>query len=214
MGKPTDLQMEMKGWLPSKLKNITFSGSSFTSLNDDILKGMRSPFIHISLFNTSLSAFPNNFFKNMGRVRNISLDIRHNNMMLKQVPNPNTGMVPYLPHSVFLTDLKMSGNNMNCDCSLGWVEFWQRKRRQYICSSQTWTDTVFRTFMNAPCQIYGRHDCEEMDDDLRETKCANKNSQQLMEVLKSDLECGWDAGSRIELAMSVAIVSVLMLFWI
>lgn len=63
-----------------------------------------------------------------------------------------------------------------------WVEFWQRKRRQYICSAQTWTDTVFRTFMNSPCQIYGKHDCDQTDDDLRETRCANKNAQQLMEV--------------------------------
>lgn len=65
---------------------------------------------------------------------------------------------------------------------LSWVEFWQRKRRQYICSSQTWTDTVFRTFMNSPCQVYGRHNCDDHDDDLRETRCDNKGGQQLLEV--------------------------------
>lgn len=80
---------------------------------------MQSPFVYIQLFNTSLSGFPKNFFKHMGRVRNISIDIRYNNPMMKQVPNPNTGMVPYLPHSVFLTDLKMSGSKLNCDCDLG-----------------------------------------------------------------------------------------------
>lgn len=63
-----------------------------------------------------------------------------------------------------------------------WIEFWQRKRRQYVCSSQTWTDTIFRSFMNSPCQIYGRYNCYEEDDDLRETKCSNKGSKSLMEV--------------------------------
>ncbi|XP_037921990.1 chaoptin isoform X3 [Hermetia illucens] len=213
--KQTDLKSEMKGKLPAKLKNITISGPGFSSLAEDILKGMRSPYLYITLFNTSLPGFPTNFFKNMGRVRNISIDIRYNNPEMKQIPNPNTGRVPYLPQSVFLTDLKMSGSNMNCDCNLGWVEFWQRKRRQYICSAQTWTDTVFRTFMNSPCQIYGKHDCDQTDDDLRETRCANKNAQQLMEILKSDLECGWDrAGSSVKITITVLIISLCFVLWI
>lgn len=57
----------------------------------------------------------------MGRVRNISLDIRYNNRMLKKIPNPNTGTVPHLPNSVFLTELKMSDTDLNCDCDLGYV---------------------------------------------------------------------------------------------
>lgn len=36
--------------------------------------------------------------------------------------------------------------------------------------------------MNSPCQIYGRYDCDEMDDDIRETMCENKGNKQLMEV--------------------------------
>ncbi|XP_055380900.1 chaoptin isoform X2 [Condylostylus longicornis] len=217
MGKPTDLEREMRGHLPSKLTNITFSGPQFTTLGETILRGMRSPYIYIQLFNTSISAIPTNFFKNMGRVRNVSIDVRYNNNELKTIPNPNTGAVPYLPHSVFLTDIKMSGSKMNCDCNLGWVEFWQRKRRQYICSSQTWTDTVFRTFMNSPCQIYGKHDCEEMDDDLRETQCSNKNNEQLMEILKSDLECGWDSAPRINMVERWLLISstiFLLIFWL
>lgn len=214
MGSPTDLMKEMSGHLPSKLKNITFSGPQFSALGETILKGMRSPYIYIQLFNTSLPGFPPNFFKNMGRVRNVSLDIRYHNLMMKQIPNPNTGSVPYLPNSVFLTDLKMSGSDLNCDCSLGWVEFWQRKRRQYICSSQIWTDTVFRTFMNSPCQIYGRHNCDDHDDDLRETKCANKNSAQLLEILKSELECGWDSGTRLQTLMTVITLCLALVLWI
>ncbi|XP_017122826.1 chaoptin [Drosophila elegans] len=213
LGNPTDLQREMEGHLPSKLTNITFSGPQFSNLNERILRGMRSPYLYMQLFNTSMQALPPNFFKYMGRVRNISLDIRYNNRNLKKIPNPNTGAVPYLPNSVFLTDLKMSHTDLNCDCDLGWVEFWQRKRRQYICSSQTWTDTVFRTFMNSPCQVYGRHNCDDHDDDLRETRCENKGGQQLMEALKFDLECGWDNANCREAAFVVVTVCVAMVFW-
>lgn len=81
---------------------------------------MRSPYLYMQLFNTSLQALPPNFFKHMGRVRNISLDIRYHNQNLKKIPNPNTGSVPYLPNSVFLTDLKMSRTDLNCDCDLGY----------------------------------------------------------------------------------------------
>lgn len=35
-----------------------------------------------------------------------------------------------------------------------------------------------------------------IDDDLREARCTNKNAQPLLEVLKAELECGWDAGAR------------------
>ncbi|XP_037955244.1 chaoptin isoform X2 [Teleopsis dalmanni] len=213
MGMPTDLTREMEGHLPSKLTNITFSGPQFSSLNERILKGMRSPYLYMQLFNTSLQALPNNFFKNLGRVRNISLDIRYNNRMLKKIPNPNTGRVPYLPNSVFLTDLKMSNTDLNCDCDLGWVEFWQRKRRQYICSSQTWTDTVFRTFMNSPCQVYGRHNCDDHDDDLRETRCDNKGGLQLLEALKADLECGWDNASCKDSVLVLIAACIILIFW-
>ncbi|CAD6994601.1 chaoptin isoform X1 [Ceratitis capitata] len=213
MGQPTDLAREMEGHLPSKLTNITFSGPQFSSLSERILKGMRSPYLYMQLFNTTLKEIPTNFFKNMGRVRNISLDIRYNNRMLKKIPNPNTGNVPFLANSVFLTDLKMSDTDLNCDCDLGWVEFWQRKRRQYICSSQTWTDAVFRTFMNSPCQVYGRHNCDDHDDDLRETRCDNKGGQQLMEALKFDLECGWDNAGCRETFILLITALLMIVFW-
>lgn len=38
MGQPTNLEKEMHGMLPVKLKNITFSGPGFTSLAENILK--------------------------------------------------------------------------------------------------------------------------------------------------------------------------------
>lgn len=73
MGMPTDLAREMEGHLPSKLTNITFSGPTFTSLNEHILKvslkryrNLKSPWAHMcvymrvsgSLWRTQFAASP------------------------------------------------------------------------------------------------------------------------------------------------------------
>jgi hypothetical protein len=58
------------------------------------------------------------------------------------------------------------------------VEVWQRKKRQFLCPEG---DTY-------NCQ-YGA------EDDLRDAKCENKQKTSLIDVLKSDLECGWSSGS-------------------
>lgn len=84
---------------------------------------------------------------------------------------------------------------MSCDCDIGWIEFWQRKKRQYICSRQNWAeDTLLKS------EISYTDDCNDPDndDDLRSAKCSNKNDERLLEVLKSDLECGWSSASKSE----------------
>lgn len=101
-------------------------------------------------------------------------------MKLSQISNPNTATAPLMSEKVFLTDLKVSGNSLNCDCGIGWVEFWQRKKRQYFCSTQTWSDSTFS--MSVRSSSTSRPMCNEIDDDLREVKCSNKNNQQLLEV--------------------------------
>lgn len=45
-------------------------------------------------------------------------------------------------------------------------------------------------------QCYHYQHVDDVDNDLREATCTNKNSQPLLEVLKSELECGWDAGTQ------------------
>lgn len=79
-------------------------------------------------------------------------------------------------------------------CCCSWIEFWQRKQRQYYCHTQTWTETTFG--LTAWTPHYAKPGCMQIDDDLRQAWCSNKQSQQLLEVLKSELECGWDAGVR------------------
>lgn len=99
-----------------------------------------------------------------------------------------------MPDKVFLTDLNIHFTSLSCDCELGWVEFWQRKKRQYFCSHQDWTDEE-----GIISQIDIDDDCDDFypDDDLRSARCSNKNGEPLLEVLKSELECGWSGSSRL-----------------
>lgn len=97
-----------------------------------------------------------------------------------------------------------------------WIEYWQRKKRQYYCHTQTWTDQTFGLSTWTP--HYVRPQCMRVDDDLRQAQCSNKQSKQLLEVLKSDLECGWDSGAHGEasvrlLAVALAVVVASMAVW-
>lgn len=71
-----------------------------------------------------------------------------------------------------------------------WVEVWKRKCRQY--------------------------NCPKSDDDLRTTLCANKNNQSFIEILKTEIECGWSSAqnsrsfsSSILLLLYLVIVTVI-----
>lgn len=59
-----------------------------------------------------------------------------------------------------------------------WVEGWERKKRQYFCT-ESWDA------------------CRTLDDDLRLARCDNKQQQSMLEVLKTDLECGWNSGESL-----------------
>ncbi|XP_059479026.1 chaoptin [Neocloeon triangulifer] len=183
-----DLNDKMNGVFPTKLSAVYFSGNSLKSIGTSVLQGIRNPRLHIGIHNTSVEAIPKAFFNQLGRARNLTLDVRNNT--LKSMANPNSGERPGAPKSVFLTSLKMSGNKWNCDCELGWVEVWQRKKRQFLCPDGD------------------RYDCEYgAEDDLRNSQCENKQKNSLIEILKTDLECGWSSGS-VPLAAQKAVVII------
>ncbi|XP_065076627.1 chaoptin-like isoform X2 [Ochlerotatus camptorhynchus] len=216
----SDMRREMEGILPRKLKSITFSGSGFNRLADNVLKGIQTASLHVSLYNTSMADLPNNFFKNIGKsVRNISLDLEFNNDLLKALPNPNSAHYLHLPEHVFLTDLRISGNSLSCDCEIGWIEFWQRKRRQYMCPAQPWTEnSSFNSYYKHQMSALMAHasdDCEDSADNLREATCSNKKDESLLEVLKKDLECGWgSAATKLGIIPAIAFVSVFVVLLI
>ncbi|XP_063227150.1 chaoptin [Bacillus rossius redtenbacheri] len=191
------LQDEMKGWLPYKVRNITFSGQELRNIPEDALQGVRSPRLHVALRNSSVESLRRSVFRRMGPVRNVTLDVRGNR--LRALGNPSTGGLPGLPRAAFLAELRVAGNAWSCDCELGWVEMWQRKKRQYLCADRD------------------RDACLQKDDDLRLAVCANKHNASLVEVLKTDVECGWGSGTtvaagspRLLLALTVAALAALL----
>ncbi|KDR14119.1 Chaoptin [Zootermopsis nevadensis] len=169
----SDLEKELSGALPNKVRNITISGERLESVPQSLFKGVRSPSLHFTLRNTSVKTLPRSLFEQTSWVRNLSIDVRNNS--LQSLGNPNTGEFPGVPRKMFTTELQLEGNRWTCDCQLGWIEVWLRKKRQYLCPE-------------------GRRECLE-DDDLREARCENHNNESLIEVLKSEVECGWGSGS-------------------
>lgn len=110
----------MDGMLPRKLQSITFGGTGFTRLSDNVLKGVQSATLHFRLHNTSIVALPGNLFRNIGKqVRNVSVTIDNDNDLLQSIPTPNTAHYLALPEYVFLTDLHISGSELSCDCEIG-----------------------------------------------------------------------------------------------
>lgn len=64
---------------------------------------------------------------------------------------------------------------------------WDRKRRQYLCgAAPSVKDTL----------DYENYACMQSPDDLRDVVCENKANKTLIEVLKTDLECGWGLAAR------------------
>ncbi|XP_049797448.1 chaoptin [Schistocerca nitens] len=173
----TGLRDEMSGPLPFKLSNITVTGRALKTLPDDLLMGVRSPRLHFGLHNTSVSAVQAALFQRATWVRNLTLDVRNNS--LRSLSNPNRAEFPGVPRKMFLNDLRLAHNLWDCNCQLGWVEVWQRKRHQYLCEDKSSQET----------------DCYGTSDDVRTATCANRGNVSLADVLKTDIECGWGSAA-------------------
>lgn len=175
------------------------------------MQGIRSSSVRITIFNTTLSGLPPKIFQKVGDAYNISIEIDSNNKRLNSLPNPHTAIHLNMADRVYLTNLDVKFTSFSCDCEVGWIEFWQRFKRQHFCSSVDFPDeTDFKT------QLSFDDNCDDIypdDEDLRLTKCSNKNSESLIEILKNDLECGWSSASTrsVNLAVSLITTFILML---
>ncbi|XP_057660247.1 chaoptin isoform X2 [Diorhabda carinulata] len=186
---PTDdnLEKQMSGDWPLKLKNITFTGKGLKKLGLNVLNGVRSPVLHFGVHNTSIKNLPSTMFDNIKRVTNLTIDVS-NNQDLQHLLNPSKGNIPNLYQKPFLTDLDITGNKWTCDCDLGWVEVWLRKRRQYLCGD---SPSLTSSFSDP------KYTCRHADDDLRTALCNNKNNQSVIDVLKTEIECGWSDATHL-----------------
>lgn len=172
--------------------------------------------MHITLHNTTLSGLPSKIFQQIGGIYNISLDIDSNNKKINTIPNPNSAVYPNEPDAVLLTKVNMQFATLSCDCEIGWIEFWQRKKRQYFCSVQDdWADDE-----PVMSEMIHENSCDDnyIDDDLRSARCSNKKGEPLLEILKSELECGWSSSTKImintDLLIMIAVVITLPTFLI
>lgn len=109
----------MNGELPLKLNSITFSGKGVKVLGVNVLQGVRSPKLSCTFRNTGITRLSSGLFRNAGRTRNISVNVR-DNLELQYVENPSSGGSPGMHRKTFLVDLKVVGNKLSCDCDIGY----------------------------------------------------------------------------------------------
>lgn len=195
-----------------KLKKLNFcsSGQSLREVKAGVLSGILSNKLTLTLYNTSVQTLPPEVFSRIGKsVRDISVDVTKDNHNFHELSNPNSAWKPNLPRKVFLDSLKLSGSPWVCNCEIGWVETWLRKRRQYQCLEKLQEDIdeqekdlYHMDSIDDPCGPVG--------DDLREAACNNRNNQSVLEILKTDLECGW-SGSTNVLPINFIILALLAL---
>ncbi|XP_066585681.1 chaoptin [Prorops nasuta] len=204
----TNLEFEMRGKFPSKLYNITFTGRGFRSMNPDIFRGLRSPHLHLGMYNTSVNTVPKELFTNAEWLKNVTIDLRQND--IRTLHNPSSSYKPGVPGKRFLMKLRLAGSYLNCDCDIGWIEMWQRKHRQY----QEDRCTSYDDFHNFEHEDGDEFNCWDngWDDDLRETFCLNKNNMSVAEALKTDLECGWGAASPLKPSYFCFLAIILLTF--
>ncbi|GLV45240.1 chaoptin [Carabus blaptoides fortunei] len=188
----TTLAQEFTGILPNKLRSITIVGTGIRTISNSAFHGVTSPTLHIDFSNTSITVLSKEFFKNLGAARNISVDVTGNEF--KTMENPSTGDIPGLPRETFLTGLQLKNNMWTCNCDIGWVEIWLRKRRQYLCEDKS--------------DDYATQDsCRLADDDLRDAVCVNKGNSSLLEVLKTEIECGWSHAVRCNISLILLLIT-------
>ncbi|CAK1579585.1 unnamed protein product [Parnassius mnemosyne] len=167
-----DLGKEMFGELPCKLNNITLTGRSLKFLSQYLLSGVHSKVFRLTIQNTSIEDIASEVFWQPGRIKNLTLDLRYNE--LARVPNPAHKEWPDVPNNLFLHDILVAGNPLACDCGTGWIEAWDRKRRQYLCDSPS--------------------KCVATRDDVRFAICPLYSNRTLIDVLTKKLDCYWGRG--------------------
>lgn len=111
-------------------------------------------------------------------LRNIFVDSLYNNHIIKC----------WMLYSLFL----------NLLLYFRWVEVWLRKKRQYLCGPSP-------SVLNP--QAEANYRCRHAEDGLRNSFCHNKVNQSLIDVLKTDIECGWSSGVM-QLPFKYAIIGV------
>lgn len=167
-------------------------------------QGAQASSLSLTLHNTTLSGLPKDIFHRVGNVYNLSISIDSNNKKINTIPNPHSALHPNMPGKVFLTKLSVHFMTVMCDCDIGWVEYWERRKRQHFCSDLEWPE---ETAVKGQVEALDECDDNYHDDDLRLARCS-KNGEPLLEILKSELECGWSNASRQQVNILIMVAFV------
>lgn len=115
----SDFRRELDGEYPVKLRELRFVGKSLNRIADNVLDGIQSPMVHLVLQNTSITSLPEHFFKDLEDVRNISVDLNHQNPKLTKIPSPNSANYPNEPKQTYLNEFDIAGVELTCNCEVG-----------------------------------------------------------------------------------------------
>ncbi|GFS98073.1 chaoptin [Nephila pilipes] len=182
------------GELPKSLKFIVLEGENLKHLDESIFSYIQSQTLKLNIQNSNITKLSQKVFQNMKEVRNFTVEFINNKLQtlekLYAVGKEVSGK--YLKH------LKLSGNQLDCDCELFWIWEWL-KEYEYVnkCEERICEETYLH--------------------DLRETKCVNMNNRSIINVFKTDLQCvsnGTPAENPKSILLHFFISIVFMLFYI
>lgn len=212
-----DVNSALDGPLPPKLNRVTLSGAGIREVRDVALSGARAHSLELRLRDTSVHALSRDVFARLdARVSDVSIDVGEGNEELRELANPSTVGRPDATDGTWLRALRLGvGQPWSCDCELGWVETWLRKKRQYTCEEgdedaqpdvdEDGKEVVFETMLPE------EDACEPLGDDLRLAECRDRGNVSLLDTLKNELECGWSGATRVTRSMLLAAGAALVL---
>lgn len=105
--------------MPPKVRKLKFVGAALNKIGETVLKGVQSPVLVLEIKNTTITALPDNLFKNLENIRNITLDVDFMNKKLTKISNPNSANFPNEPSVAYLNQLDVAGLELACTCDLG-----------------------------------------------------------------------------------------------
>lgn len=70
------------------------------------------------MYNTSVTIIARELFSNAQRVRNITIELRDND--IRTLHNPSSGYQPGVPGKQFLMKLRLAGHYLDCNCDIGY----------------------------------------------------------------------------------------------
>ncbi|CAL1276409.1 unnamed protein product [Larinioides sclopetarius] len=154
------------GDLPKSLKSIILEGDNLRYLDESVFSAIRSHTLNLNIRNSNITRFPQKVFENMKEVKNFTTAFINNKLQTLEKLYTTEREVP----EKHLKHLKLTGNQLNCNCELSWIWEWIKEYEyETRCEEMICEETYLH--------------------DLREAICVNMNNRSIITVFKTDLDC-------------------------